>query len=340
MNDLDLIRALRADVAGPDPDQLARARHRLLARTAATPRERRRRGRGRRLRWVPLTAALAVTLVIAVLEVPHAASPPRKALGSPAHLNNAVQWLRAAAIHADADSASRPSPEQWIYSEAVEQQVGSPVSRDENWIQFDGVKSAYWQSGQLIVHSGPPQPGNEGSAMAAYEATATPMTSYDALTSLPSDPQALLSVVDAQVAADPGSVAPAGASPQPNSTRAQLEFDFLSQLLWQAAQAAPASAEATVFQAMATIPGVTAQAGVTDAAGRPAIALSDAGDEQQLLFDPQTYQVIGLRTVSDGTWPANPAATKFATGKTLPEGTVVDSLALARVAFVAQPGQS
>ena len=102
--------------------------------------------------------------------------------------------------------------------------------------------------------------------------------------------------------------------------------------MWNAAQAAPASAEAAVFRAMATIPGVTAQPAATDAAGRPAIALSDDGDGQQLLFDPQTYEVTGLRQVGNGHYTAP--------GKrgTLPAGTIADSVAFLSVALVNAPG--
>ena len=91
-----------------------------------------------------------------------------------------------------------------------------------------------------------------------------------------------------------------------------------------------------MFRALATLPGVRAASGVTDAVGRPAIALSDDGDEQQLLLDPRTYKVIGLRTISDGSWPVN-VMTRDA-GRTYPTGTVVESDAWVRIALVSQPG--
>ena len=164
-----------------------------------------------------------------------------------------------------------------------------------------------------------------------------PMGAYDALASLPSDPQALLRAVDRAVAVDPSSVAPPGGSPISNhQTRQQLEFQYLTQLLWQAAQAAPARGEAAVFQALATIPGVTVQRGVSDAVGRPAIALSDCGDEQQLLLDPRTYKVTGLRTISDGTWPVDVMAK--GKGPTYPSGTVIESDAWVKIALVSGPG--
>jgi hypothetical protein len=54
---------------------------------------------------------------------------------------------------------------------------------------------------------------------------------------------------------------------------------------------------------MATIPGVTVQQGITDAAGAKAIGVSADGGYDQLLLDPVTYQVTGLREFSTGTGP-------------------------------------
>ncbi len=330
MNELEAVQALRADVPWPGAQELTAPGGRLLAAVEAAsvpPR--------RRLGWVSLVAAAAAAvLAIAVVARPSAVHVQPTPTVPVRHMTLAAQVLRAAALHASTEPATRPSPEQWIYSKSVEQEPGSPVATDENWIQFDGVDTAYLQGGKLIVHAGPPAAPATGasSPLRAFDANATPMTAYDALSSLPTDSAALLAAVDAEVAADPGAVAPAGGSPMAGSTRAQLEFEYLSNLVWNAAQAAPASAEAAVFRAMATIPGVTAQPAARDAAGRLAIALSDDGDGQQLLFDPQTYEVTGLRQVSNGHYPAP--------GKrgTLPAGTIADSVAFVSVALVNAPG--
>ena len=337
MNELEAVRSLRADVKWPGAQELAAPRGRLLeAIDAAATRP--RRGLG----WVALAAVAATAaLAIAILDVPRTARVQPTPTVPARHMTLAAQVLRAAALHAAAlhaaaaEPAARPSPDQWIYSKSVEQEPGAPVQTNENWIQFDGVDTAYVEGGKLVVHVGPaPAPASGASTpLEAFDASATPMTAYDALASLPSDPAALLAAVDAEIAAHPGAVAPAGGSPTTGSTRPQLEFGYLSSLVWNAAQAAPASAEAAVFRAMATIPGVGAQPGVTDAAGRPAIALSDEGDGQQLLFDPNTYQVIGLRTISNGHYPAP------GKGGTLPAGAVVDSIAFPTVALVDQPGE-
>lgn len=122
----------------------------------------------------------------------------------------------------------------------------------------------------------------------------------------------------------------------PHPTRAQLEFEFLTGLLWNAAEASPARADAAAIRALSRIPGLTAERGIADAAGRPAIGLSDTGDEQQLLLDPRTYQVTGLRTVSNGTWPVNVMKRG---GPTWPQGKVLFSLAWAQIDPVRRPGR-
>jgi hypothetical protein len=62
----------------------------------------------------------------------------------------------------------------------------------------------------------------------------------------------------------------------------------------------PARAEAAIYRAMATLPGITVQQGITNAAGKAAIGISDNGGYNQLLLSPVTYQVTGLRVASDG----------------------------------------
>jgi hypothetical protein len=209
---------------------------------------------------------------------------------------------------------SEPTPDQWIYHKTV--QYGRPgdvspagVSTDEEWITFDGSRTAYYQGGQLIVHAevgGPPATGL--SPVAAFNANATPKTVYDAIASLPAAPNALLAAVDTAIAQDGGIANVAAGTPisaVAPKTKGQGEFDYLVLLLWNAAGGvgAPPAAEAATFRAMATIPGVTIQQGVTDAAGAKAIGVSADGGYDQLLLDPVTYQVTGLRQLSTGIGP-------------------------------------
>jgi hypothetical protein len=46
-------------------------------------------------------------------------------------------------------------------------------------------------------------------------------------------------------------------------------FDYLVELLWNAADGQPPAAQASVYLAMADMPGMSAQRSITDAAGSP-----------------------------------------------------------------------
>ena len=54
---------------------------------------------------------------------------------------------------------------------------------------------------------------------------------------------------------------------------------------------------------MAALPGITVQQGIKDTAGGQAIGVSDDGGYDQLLIDPVSYQVIGIRQLSTGIGP-------------------------------------
>jgi len=328
MNELDLVRELRADIGAPTDIQLAAGHEQLLAAIGA-PGSRQLRRRPPRTRYLGgvLAAAVVAAALVLVLEGSGTSTPLAPGGGTEARVRLASQVLRAAASSLASQPAARPDPHQWIYGSFVARAIGQPAQSNEEWSRFDGRQSAYAQDGQLVVHTSPVPPSG-----ASY-----PMGAYHALASLPSSPTAVLRAADRTIVATRGSVAPPGGSPiGHHQTRQQLEFQFLTQLLWQAAQAAPARAEAVVFRALATLPGVTAQSGITDAVGRPAIGLSDVGDEQQLLLDPRTYKVTGLRTISDGSWPMNVMARS---GPKYPRGTVIESDAWVKIALVSRPGE-
>jgi hypothetical protein len=131
------------------------------------------------------------------------------------------------------------------------------------------------------------------------------MTAYNALAALPAAPQALLKVIASQAAGQ--NAEDLAASPVASvipATQAQREFDYLTRILWNAAPAGgPLAAEAAAYQAMATLPGIAVQQGVQDTADGQAIGVSDDGGYNQLLIDPVSYQVIGIRSLSNGVGP-------------------------------------
>ena len=221
--------------------------------------------------------------------------------------------LRAAAAHLAREGvASEPSRGQWFYSKTVDYGypgVSDPsgVGIDEEWITFDGRQTAYYQNGQIVTHtSAAPAPGPGVKPWDAWRADATPKTAYDVLASLPTDPQALLNVIASHAAGHSAQNLAAGnpvAGIAPK-TEAKREFDYLTLILWNAASVGggPPAAEAAAYQAMATLAGITVQQGIKDTAGGPAIGISDDGYDQ-ILIDPVSYQVIGLRQFSTGIGP-------------------------------------
>jgi hypothetical protein len=394
MNDpayeLTMVSELRAEVPEPDDARLATGRALLISKAAKPERTR----AIRITRFALLVPALAVTAAVAVAITyalsPGSASPPARQVAqgrstTPAPVTQAQLAARVLSIASDVVSRApvpaEPGPGQWIYSKTVTYQDPGGTSTDQEWITFDGGKSAYYangNSGPIIVHASSGMASTPGlSALAAFNANATPKTAYDAIASLPRDTRALLDAI-AEAAGKFGAESLAAGTPVAASaptTKGQLEFDYLSLLLWNAAGGvgAPGKAEAAAYRAMAAIPGVTVQQGITDAAGDPAIGVSGDG-YSQILLDPVSYQVTGLRQVSNGIGPVvlnrnlSPAvlarikakmaqlrktsttayvkylhqlvAQHLAAGSLPPPGTVTLSLAYAKVSEVSGPGAS
>ena len=341
MNDLDLVRDLRADVPSPTRERLAPGRARLLASVSRPSRPR----YARRAVLPVAAAASAVAVAVAVAAASGAWSGP--ATGSAAvkppaiRLTLTAQLLSTAAATVAKHPVVRPGPHQWFYTKFVGHDYGQPAQSNENWETFDGRRTAYFQDGRLIVHKTLGAFAGGGlTPVGEYNANATPQTAYNALASLPSNPRALLAVIARQVAKVGPSVASGSVvSLYAPKGRDELEFDYLAQLLWNSATGEPPAAEAAVFRALAAIPGVSSQQGITDVVGRPAIGLSDNGGKTQLLLDPQTYQVIGMRAASTGTDPVRTIAGKGRKMPWPPKGTIIESMAWAQVTMVSGPGR-
>lgn len=343
MNDLDLVRELRAGVPSPTRARLAPGRARLLASIS------RPRPRFARRAILPIGAAAAAAAVVLAIASGAASGPATRSTAPKApatRLTLTAQLLDTAAAAVASHPAVRPGPHQWFYTKFVQYEYGQPIQLSENWETFDSRQTAYFEGpdGPLIVHTGPVITGGGPTALDKYNANATSLTAYNALASLPSSPRALLAVVARQVAAVGAQNVAAGSPVSGGSptSRGGLEFDYLATLLWNAAgAAAPPAAEAAVFRAMAAIPGISSQRGITDVAGQPAIALSASGGESQLLLDPQTYQVIGARQFSEGQKFWRRVAGRKADGLHMPsKGTLFISMAWAQVTMVSGPGRT
>jgi hypothetical protein len=94
----------------------------------------------------------------------------------------------------------------------------------------------------------------------------------------------------------------------------------------------PARLRAGLYGALALVPGVELVGDVTDRAGRhgTAVAFTEVGMRDELIFDPATSEMLAERTVL-----VDPAAAQIP----LPKGTVIgDSAYLERAVVDALPG--
>jgi hypothetical protein len=355
----------RASVPFPSQARLAAGRARLVAAVTGPGRaDRRHRAGAARslLRWRPmvaLAAAAAIAASVAYAVTASAGGPARTAASGrtgrsglkaghatqPATL--AAKMLHAAAAHVAGQApTAEPSPGQWIYYAEVNQGANSaPTRADPEWVTFDGGQTAYYEGpgGPFVVHTNRtsfPPPGT-GPWVALNTYGISPKIAWDVLASLPTDPRALLAEIASQVATPAGKQFAAASVTRimsgPPTTEAQLEFDYLTRILWNAHLGGPPAAQAAVYRAMATLPGITVQQGITDAAGAAAIGISDDAGYNQILLSPVTYQVIGWRVISNGI-----AIGRGRGGRPVvpswPKGTLILSTALTQVSEVAAPG--
>jgi hypothetical protein len=356
MNELDLVRTVLDEVPEPSPAQLAAGRAQLLAATTTTgPGGTRRRYRlaQRRRLLLPASltavaaAALAVVLAVTLTGGPAARRPAGTGITQPASL--VAKVLGTAARVVASEPATEPGSGQWLYYRSVQKSTGQRTQTTEEWITFDGTKSAYYNTGasyydqkrhryvkhgELIVdtETGAPAIAPGTGALAAFDDTITPQTSYNAMAALPESPSALLAAVDVELAKAWHGQTYFGVTGTA-TTKPEREFAWLGLLLWNAYAAAPPTALSAVYQAIATIPGVSADEHITDAAGRPAIGITDDHGQTEILLNPTTYQPVGLITRS----PA--VKVKLGNGKTDDFGPQTSSIAIVQVSEISAPGQ-
>jgi hypothetical protein len=282
MNDLDLLRTMRADAPEPAGDRLATGRERL--RSAAAPR---RDGHRRPIMILAggLAAASTAAAVVLVSQQAPATPPARPAV---VRLLSATQVLDRAATAAASRPALLPGPHQWVYQKGIKSLTdGSARFTMAGWTRFDGRESAAFENGKLVIYPGTPQDA---------KLLATPQAAAGYLASLPADPAAVLAAIYHKADTQPRDqwVSP---------NRDARAYSILMTLLWNAPVGVPPAHQAAAFRAMAKIPGVTVRTGLVDVAGRPAIGLSFSpgnGLTGYFLLNPRTYAVSGLSSGGAG----------------------------------------
>jgi hypothetical protein len=189
----------------------------------------------------------------------------------------------AARLLAQQPDPATPGPLQWIYVKALHADpvTGQPGTHPgESWIRFDGAKAGERRPDGVHVQDLVGWP------------LGTPQQQYDVLASLPDSPDAVL-----QHLRDDPLYESKGAS------QADRDFDEVTNALTAETFISPQD-RARLYLALARIPGV----GIDDEAapdlvGRRVLSVTYTGDLSlgregdlwELLLDPETYEVRGLR---------------------------------------------
>lgn len=272
MDEMTQLRALRADIPQPDRRRLAAGRRELLQ--AARGRGSARRVRtGWRLAAVGSAAAITATALLGGQMLTKHSEPDFVPVARPAYI---LQLGSASTVLKDAADAiaKRPAPalrqDQWVYTKDA---VASATDQEQPGLR---ERESWTRYADPTLEKG--RAGDDHS----------PREQYRFLATLPRD---LNEVKKKARAFYPG---------DGHESRTQHDFRALKAL----ARAYPAPPEglATVYRALATIPGIKA-ARATDALKRDAIAIylpgSGQGDlREEFLIDPQTYIYTGSRWIA------------------------------------------
>jgi hypothetical protein len=295
MNELELVRRFREDVPELSPVEIQASRAALmerLSRPSPTPPS---RGRVRVWRRVSVGATIAAAVTLAVV-LPMVLPGGGPGGAEPAA---AAALRRVAAVAAASQPGGTPAAGEYVYTKSRSVYLSGfnepdtdhpggwalvPFER-EVWIGPDG-------SGRIVETSGPPTFFSEQDRQAWIaagspdlgdnidEAYGPGKLHFLDLSNLSADPSELLGMIEAQKieGGPPGD---------------WESFTIVGDLLRETY--APPAVRSALYQAAAQIPGVEYVGRVTDAAGRPglAVAYTHAGLRHELIFDPNTSQLLG-----------------------------------------------
>ncbi|GAA2775371.1 CU044_5270 family protein [Streptomyces showdoensis] len=335
--------ALRAELAGllppPEVPDLPPLRHQALKHRILNAAEGRAPFRSRRrvprfalpaMACTAVVTAVALTVVSGESPVPPAPAP-HTGVAAP----GSGQILTRAALAAAASPRAEARPEQFVYIEslvahAARSAAGGPAAlppahRRQVWLSADGSRE-----GLLREQGAPDSPlGVRGPVYTLDHRGATPRKAPDGgpaasvldpthsyVASLPTDPDALLSLVYAQTR-----------TTSPGTDPDQRAFSVIGSLL--AETWAPPKVTAALYGAAARIPGTTVLPSAKDAAGREGVAVARTahGEQIQWIFDRKSSAFLGQRTVLARATDAGPA------------GTVLSSTAVLARAVTDRPGE-
>ncbi|MFG1683827.1 CU044_5270 family protein [Nonomuraea sp. NPDC049269] len=270
MNDLELIKQLRSEVAETEPDALTGARGRLLAVMARTAAPRRSR-RPLTVRVTGLAAAAVAATVAVVIATGQTAAPvkPPPSAGDVLPMTSARNILLVAA--ASAERAPQGSGTYWHIKRESED---GRHFWGESWTTRDGQR---WSRG--MVDSGPGVVKEPSGTFWLGPADGDAKISMEGLEKLPTDPEALRQKV---------------AGMQTGGPVGDYDIAFMPLVSLIAELPAPADVRSAAFRALAELPGVQ-RLGTVD--GGEELMVVDRGREVRLVVDPATSRVIRTNRV-------------------------------------------
>lgn len=314
--DLDRVRAFRAEAPVPDRARLAVGRQRLLEAAS-------RRGglsllrRDWRLAAVGTAAAVTVA-ALAATQLPlygddEGKAPTASELRTGAR--DASELLRRAADTVAARTTPKPTDDQWVYTRTVYGDgavgAGAPVLRGPRMAGADGTDERSVpldRKGRVPAGEDAGTDGERQDTESWYRYADpefengkegddhSPRERFRFLAELPADPEEALAAVRQFYPLDDGG--PAGGKAESTDWHS---FSAASVVL----RSSPMHYQglARLYRALATLDGVKVVDGtVKDAAGRRALALYfDTGEpdrvRKEVLLDPETYTYLGGRSV-------------------------------------------
>ncbi|MBP0454310.1 CU044_5270 family protein [Kitasatospora sp. RG8] len=219
----------------------------------------------------------------------------------------AVQLLTQAADTAAGKPDPKPGKKQFVYVESLVAFAGVNLATGESsvekphrrqiWLSVDGSQWGVLKEEGRGKASDPgnrkpgdtrPAPRTDGGEW--VDPTTKPALNgptYEYLTTLPTDPDALLKKIYAETKGQ-------GRTPD------QEAFTTIGDLLRE--QLAPPAVSAALYRAAAKIPGVSVVDDSVDASGRHGVAVAhvDGGVRSEWIFDPKTHEFLGERLVVVG----------------------------------------
>lgn len=286
--ELDRLRAFRAGDAKPDPDARADARARLLEQIDMAGSGERAPARGARRRM------LRPRLLVGACGLAGAAVALALALGSGGvapEVATAAQALRAAAAVAERqpDVALQPGQFWYVRTKSFQPRYDKEGWIREDWAALDGQR-------RVVRRELPAGAADEDTYRGALTYSFFPRSlTHEQMLALPRDTDALYRVIEragAIWAQDNG--LPAG-------DRTHEMFTIVGDWL-RAAPALPAALRAALYRVAARLPDVELLGDVRDVEGRAGVgvAQSDDGQRRELVFDPETSQLLSEHTVHAG----------------------------------------